>query len=87
MYKVRMESKQEGKKKTRRMESIESFASIDDANKFIDGCIEQQEKLCWQSWGMMKTEQRTENGCRIAWYRPAVILFASLTQKFEILEA
>lgn len=87
MYRVRMESKQEGRKKIKRMESLDSFATEAEANKFIDDVIKQQESLCWKAWGIMLTEQREENGKRIAWYRPGCIIYASLTQSFEIVPA
>lgn len=87
MFKVRVESKQEGRKKIKRMESLDSFATEAEANKFIDDVIKQQESLCWKSWGIMLTEQREEDGKRIAWYRPGCIIFASLTQTFEIISA
>lgn len=87
MYRVRMESKQEGRKKIKRMESLDSFATEAEANKFIDDVIKQQESLCWKAWGIMLTEQREENGKRIAWYRPGCIIYASLTQSFEIVAA
>ena len=87
MFKVKVESKQEGRKRTRRMESLDTFKTEEEANKFIDSVIKEQESLCWKSWGMMVTEQRIENGKRIAWYRPAIILYADLTQSFEIVPA
>ena len=36
MYRVRIESKQEGRKKVKRVESLDSFQTMEEANKFID---------------------------------------------------
>ena len=87
MYRVRIESKQEGRKKVKRVESLDSFQTMEEANKFIDDVIKRQESLCWKSWGIMLTEQSEENGKRIAWYRPGCIIYASLTHTFEIVPA
>ena len=87
MYRVRMESKQEGRKKIKRCESFDTFLTEEDAHKFINDVIRQQEQMCWKAWGLMVTDKRKEGGKLIVDYNPAIIFYAKLTQTFEIIAA
>ena len=87
MYRVRMESKQEGRKKIVRKESFDKFMTEEEAHKFIDGVIKQQEQICWKSWGLMVTEKHQDGNKLIVDYNPAIIFYAKLTQTFEIVAA
>ena len=87
MYRVRMESKQEGRKKIKRVESLDKFDTVEAAQAFIDSCIKQQESMCWKAWGLMVTEKHQDGGKLVVDYNPAIILYAKLTQSFEIVAA
>lgn len=87
MYRVRLESKQEGRKKVKRVESLDTFDTIEKAHEFIDSCIKQQETTCWKVWGLEVTEIDKKETTVTATYRPAVIFFANLVQKFDIVPA
>lgn len=87
MFKVRVESVLEGKKKARRQVSTDTFTTKAEADAFVESCIGKQESLCWRSWGLMVTERNEQEGKLRVHYRPACTLFASLTQTYEVISA
>lgn len=87
MYRVRMESKQEGRKKVKRCASTDIFLTEQEAQDFIDSCIHKQEQICWKAWGLMVTDKRKDGSKLIVDYNPAIIFYAKLTQTFEIVAA
>ena len=87
MFKVRVESKLEGKKKVRRQVSTDTFCTREEADAFVESCINKQESLWWGSWGLMVTERNEQEGKLRVHYRPACTLFASLTQTYEVISA
>lgn len=87
MYKVRVESILEGKKKVRRQVSTDTFRTQAEADSFVESCIKKQESLCWKSWGLMVAERKEQDGKLRVDYRPACTLFASLTQLYEVISA
>ncbi|MBO7070522.1 MAG: hypothetical protein J6W09_04435 [Bacteroidales bacterium] len=87
MFRVRVESVLEGKKKVRKQVSTDTFPSQAEADAFVESCIGKQEKLCWQAWGLMVAERHEEDGKLRVDYRPACTIFASLTQTYEVISA
>ena len=88
MYRVRMESKQEGRKKIVRKESFDKFMTEEEAHEFIDGVITQQEQICWKSWGLLMTNRIMQDDGKLrVEYNPACTIFASLTQLYEVISA
>lgn len=87
MFRVKVKTKLEGNRKQRRQVSTDTFITREAAEAFVEDCISKQEKLCWQSWGMMVTERYDEDNTLRVEYRPACTIFASLTQTFEIVAA
>lgn len=87
MFKIKVTTKQEGKKKSKKQVSAALFGSVDEAKEFIYLSIKRQESLCWKAWGMMVTDTTSKENTVTAVYRPALTLFGKLTQTFEIAEA
>lgn len=87
MFKIKVTTKQDGKKKTIRQTSAALFHDVDEAKEFIYLSIKRQESLCWKSWGLMVTDTTSKENTVTAVYRPALTLFGKLTQTFEIAEA
>lgn len=87
MYRVKLESKQEGRKKAKRVVSMDTFDTIDNAHDFINSCIEQQEATCWKAWGLEVTQIDRNETTVTATYQPAIIFYRNLVQKFEIIPA
>lgn len=87
MYRVKLESKQEGRKKVKRVVSLDTFDTIENAHDFINSCIKQQEETCWKAWGLEVTRIDRNETTVTATYQPAIILYANLVQKFEIIPA
>ena len=87
MFKVKVTSKLEGKRKQKHQVSTDTFVTREEAEAFVNSCISKQEKLCWQAWGMMVTKRNDDNGKLRVDYLPACTIFASLTQSFEIVSA
>lgn len=87
MFKVKMESKQEGRKKVKRCASTDTFLTEQEAQEFIDSVIKQQEQMCWKAWGLMVTDKHQDGNKLIVDYNPAIIFYAKLTQTFEIVAA
>lgn len=87
MFKIKVITKQEGKKRSKKQESASLFNTVDAAKEFIYLSIKRQESLCWKAWGMMVTETTSKENTITAEYKPAMILFGKLVQTFEIIEA
>lgn len=88
MFKVRVESILEGKKKVRRQVSTDTFRSKAEADAFVESCISKQKKFCWLSWGLLVTNRiLQEDGKLRVEYNPACTIFASLTQTYEVISA
>lgn len=87
MYRVKLESKQEGRKSVKRVESKDTFGTIEQAHDFIDSCIKQQEATCWKAWGLEVTKIDKSETTVTATYQPAIIFYRNLVQKFEIIPA
>ena len=87
MFKVRVESKLEGRKKVRRQVSTDTFRTKEEADAFVESCISKQERLCWQSWGLMVMEKEVDGERLRVNYLPACTIFASLSQVYEVISA
>lgn len=87
MYRVRLESKQEGRKGVKKVESLDMFPTIEKAHEFIDSCIKQQEQTCWKAWGLEVTDIKKSETTVTATYQPAIIFYRNLVQKFDIIPA
>lgn len=87
MYRVKLESKQEGRKSVKRVESKDTFGTIEQAHDFINSCIKQQEATCWKAWGLEVTKIDRNETTVTATYQPAIIFYRNLVQKFEIIPA
>ena len=87
MYRVKLESKQEGRKSVKRVESKDTFGTIEQAHDFINSCIKQQEATCWKAWGLEVTKIDRNETTVTATYQPAIIFYRNLVQKFDIIPA
>ena len=87
MFKIKVTTKQEGKKRSKKQESGAIFNTVDAAKEFIYLSIKRQESICWKAWGMMVTNTTSKENTITAEYKPAMILFGKLVQTFEIIEA
>lgn len=88
MFKVRVESKLEGKKKVRKQVSTDTFCTREEADAFVESCINKQESLCWGSWGLLMTNRIMQDDGKLrVEYNPACTIFASLTQLYEVISA
>lgn len=87
MYRVKLESKQEGRKSVKRVESKDTFGTIEQAHDFIYSCIKQQEATCWKAWGLEVTKIDRNETTVTATYQPAIVFYRNLVQKFEIIPA
>ena len=87
MFRVRVVSQIEGKRKGKRQISTDTFLTHEDAEAFVNDSIRRQESICWKAWGLMVTKRNEQDGKLMVDYIPACNLFAKLSQTFEIMSA
>lgn len=87
MYRVKLTSKTEGRKKAKKIVSKDTFDSYFEAGMFIQSCIDNQEKICWRGWGMCAVEKTEKDNTVTVEFKPPLVFLSSLIQTYEIIPA
>lgn len=72
----------------KRMVSNESYATKDDAEKFICDSIERQYRLCCKGWGLCDYDVKEKDNGYVyeVTYKPCLTIFKNLKMIFKIIE-